>query len=119
MRLDEVTRPSDLAAERAKEEAKIEAMKKRVVAAYTRALTAPQYKPHASDVSHWLFGGGPADPHSMKELTVWTDAIGFMVKVTPSNDSVGGDRHGFRVLSSHLGIPHDLVDFACDPGLPK
>lgn len=120
MKLLEVTRPSDKAAERAKQAAKEEAMTKRTVAAYVRALTAPQYKPHARDMEQWLFGGGPGDTEALEELRVWTDAIGFMIGVKPNDKDDKDHEQHFRVFSHHLDIPDELVDFVCNEGeLPE
>jgi hypothetical protein len=117
MKIFEVIRPSDRSKERAKQAAKEEAMRKRVVQAYTRALTAPQYKPHPRDVEHWLFGGGPSeDTEAMEELKVWTDAIGFMVKVKVNDTMNDEDKESFRTFSQYLDIPHDMVDFVCNEG---
>lgn len=117
MKIFEVIRPSDRSKERAKKAAKEEAMRKRVVTAYTRALTAPQYKPHPRDVEHWLFGGGPSeDTEAMEELKVWTDAIGFMVKVKVNDTMHDEDKESFRTFSQYLDIPHDMVDFVCSEG---
>lgn len=113
MKLNEVVRPSDRAAERAKEVKKEEAIRKRVVSAYVRALTAPQFKPHATDVEQWLFGGG-TDSTALKDLEIWTDAIGAMVDVQPNDKSVFDYEKQFRIFSHHLDIPHDLVDQVCD-----
>lgn len=116
MKLDEVTRPSDKAAERAKLAAKEEAMRKRVVNAYVRALTAPQYKPHPNDVEKWLFGGGPQESDELQELKVWTDAIGFMVKVKVNDTLADRDDESFRTFSQYLDIPYEMVDFVCAEG---
>lgn len=117
MKIFEVIRPSDRSAERAKQAQKEEAMRQRVVKAYTRALTAPQYKPHANDVERWLFGGGPTeDTEAMEELRVWTDAIGHMVKVKVNDTENDEDKESFRTFSQYLDIPHDMVDFVCNEG---
>lgn len=120
MRLLEVTRPSDKAAERAKHAAKEEAFKKRVVASYVGKLKAPQYTPHPRDVEVWLFGG-KGDEEAMKELQVWTDAVAFMAGVTDLNQQLPGrepevPHEAFRTFSHFIDIPHDLVDFVCAGG---
>lgn len=116
MKLYEVVRPSDKAAERAKQAAKEEAMKTRVVAAYTRALTAPQYKPHVRDVETWLFGGNNDDSEAMEELKAWTQAIGKLVNVD-INDTINDENtESFRVFSQYLDIKHEFVDFVCSKG---
>lgn len=116
MKLLEVTRPSDKAAERAKIAAKEEAMRKRVVVTYTRALTANKiFQPHPVDVEKWLFGGGP-QTDLMDELVVWTDAIGYLVKVKPNDKEAPDHETAFRTFSNYLDIPHDMVDFVCNGG---
>lgn len=114
MKLTEVTRPSDKAAEREKLAAKQEAMRNRVVNAYVRGLTAPQYKPHANDVCRWLFGIGQSDEEAMNELLAWTAAVGFMVDVDPNQEPKGAD---FKAFSQSINIPHDMIDFVCSGGL--
>jgi hypothetical protein len=114
MKLVEVVRPSDKAAERAKIAAKQEAMRNRVVNAYVRGLTAPQYKPHANDVSRWLFGIGLSDEEAMNELKAWTTGVGFMVNVDPNEDPKGT---AFRTFSHFINVPHEMVDFVCNGGI--
>lgn len=116
MRLDEVSRTSDRSKVRAKLAAKEDAMRARVVKTYTRALTAPQYKPHIRDVEKWLFGGGADDTEAMEELKVWTHAIGFMVRVNINDTIHDEDKESFRTFSQYLDIPHDMVDFVCNEG---
>ncbi len=116
MKLFEVTRPSDKAAERAKHAAKEDAMRTRVIKAYIRGLTSPQYKPHHNDLNRWLFGLGQSDEESIKELEVWTTAIGHMANVNPNGEK-GDD---FRAFSHHINIPYEMVDFVCNGGkLPE
>ena len=123
MKLLEVTRPSDKAAERVKLAMKEESMRKRVVNAYVRGLKAPQYNPHVRDVEFWLFGGsGLNDPDSLKELEVWADAIAFMVRVNPLGARMSwlDDQDQFRTFSHHINVPHEMVDFVCSGGsLPE
>lgn len=114
MKLYEVTRPSDKAAERAKIAAKQEAMRNRVVNAYVRGLTAPQYKPHANDVSNWLFGIGLTDADAMRELEVWTTAVGAMVDVNPNETPKG---KAFKAFSYSIDIPPEMVEFVCNSGI--
>lgn len=114
MKIFEVTRPSDKAAERAKLAAKQEAMRNRVVAAYVRGLTAPQYKPHANDVGQWLFGIGITDEAAMKELEVWTTAVGFMVNANPNETP---KNQAFKAFSHSIGVPAEMVQFVCSGGV--
>lgn len=114
MKLFEVIRPSDKAAERAKHAAKEDAMRTRVVKAYVRGLTSPQFKPHPNDLNRWLFGKGISDETARKELEVWIGAIGHMINVNPSEDPKG--KH-FRAFSHHINIPGEMVDFVCGGGV--
>lgn len=117
MKIFEVIRPSDRSAERAKQAQKEDAMRQRVVKAYTRALTAPQFKPHANDVERWLFGEGAAeDSEALDDIRVWTDAIGHMVKVKVNDTANDEDAKSFRTFSQFLDIPHDMVDFVVAKG---
>jgi len=117
MKLFEVIRPSDKAEERAKIAAKEDAMRNRVIKAYVRGLTSPQYKPHPNDLNRWLFGKGISDEDAMKELEVWITAVGHMINVNPNADPKGND---FRAFSHHINIPPDMVDFVCCGGkLPE
>src|ERR1035437_588363 len=117
MKLFEVIRPSDKAAERAKLAAKEEAMRTRVVKAYVRGLTSPQYKPHPNDLNRWLFKLGTNDEDAVRELEVWTAAVGSMVNVNPNEDPKGDN---FRAFSHHINVPCEMVDFVCGGGkLPE
>ena len=116
MKLFEVIRPSDHAAEREKHAAKEDAMRTRVIKAYVRGITSPQYKPHPKDLNRWLFGLGYSDEAARQELEVWTTAIGHMANVNPNGEK-GDD---FRAFSHHINIPSDMVDFVCAGGkLPE
>jgi len=119
MKLDEVIRSSERTAaqeQKEKEAAKLETYRERVVQAYVRGLSAPQYKPHANTVSLWLFGKR-FDFYSVKSarinddlerLIIWVNAIAHVIGHDPVNDEAT-----FRALSYHLEISHEFVDFVC------
>lgn len=117
MKLFEVIRPSDKAEERAKIAAKEDAMRARVVKAYVRGMTAPQYKPHIKDVEYWLFGKGSADSEAIEELKSWAGAICSLVKVTINDPRDAADHEGFRIFSHHIDVPLEMVDFVCGGGV--
>lgn len=122
MKLYEVIRHSDRTAEQEKLKAKIaakeDAMRKRVINAYVRGLTAPQYKPHPNDIGKWLFGKGHSDEDAVKELEAWVTGVGHMAGVNPFAEDPKGD--DFRAFSHHINIPGDMVEFVCCGGkLPE
>lgn len=130
MKLYEVIRRSDRVADAEKEKAKLaaakqkqkeriaakeESMRERVIKAYIRGLSAPQYKPHQNDIGRWLFGKGDSDQAAVKELEAWITGVGHMAGANPIGEDPKGDN--FRAFSHHINIPGDMVEFVCNGGI--